>query len=272
MYRVSFSRGLRAFARIAVGAAYFIGSIVHGAASAGDSPTDGAVTARSRQTYEAWAGADASAPGWSIYGGLTAALFGDLRDNGWRLRASGSYGEYRYSRSYWDSVAKEEVHLRFVGHHRAIDTLLGYQLSSGPVTVKGFAGLTQVHKLDAAQPGSPIALDDENGFQGDRLGLKLALETWTRLSDWGFLQVDASWSQPTDSYAARLRLGYRLWSGWSLGPELSAFGNLMPDQGRAGAFIRFEWDRGEVSLSAGALGDQRGAEEAYGTINALFRF
>lgn len=245
---------------------------VTGAAWAGDSLAASADAPPLRQTYEVWGGADASSTGWSAYAGLTAALFGDLRDQGWRLRAAGSYGEYRYSRSYWDSVAKDEVNLQMTGHHRALDTLLGYQLFWGPATIKAFVGLTQLQKLDVAQQGSPIALDDENGFQGERIGVKLAVETWTRLSDWGFVQADASWSQPTESYSARLRLGYRLGPAWSLGPELSAFGNLMPDQGRMGAFVRFEWEKGEISLSTGASGEPRHADEAYGTINALIRF
>lgn len=268
MYRVSYLQRLRAGA---LGAACLIGLLIVTSAWASDRLASGAAAASTRQVYEAWAGADASALGWSAYTGLTAALFGDLRESGWRLRASGSYGEYRYSRSYWDSAAKDELNLRFTGHRWAFDTLVGYQHSWGPLTVKAFAGITQVRKLDSAAPGSPIALDDENGFQGDRLGLKLALETWTRLSHWGFLQADASWSQPTDSYATRLRLGYRLSPAWSIGPEISAFGNLLPDQGRVGGFVRFEWGRGEVSLSAGMGGDQR-LDEPYGSVNALFRF
>lgn len=235
-------------------------------------PATGGDVARPRQIYEAWTGADASGLGWSVYGGLTAALFGDLRTSGWRLRAAGSYGEYRYNRSYWDSGTLEEINLRFTGHHRSLDTLLGYQFSYGPATIKAFGGLTQVLKLDVSQSGAPIALDDENGFQGERRGLKLALETWTRLSDWGFVQADASWSQPAESYAARLRLGYLLGQGWSLGPELSAFGDLIPDQGRAGAFLRFEWGSGEASMSAGVAGDQHRADEVYGTVNVLLRF
>jgi hypothetical protein len=69
-----------------------------------------------------------------------------------------------------------------------------------------------------------------------------------------------------------MRLGYRIGPSWSTGLELSAFGNLIPDQGRAGAFVRFEWTAGEISLSTGAAGDQLRANEAYGTINAMVRF
>lgn len=227
---------------------------------------------RKRQTYETWAGADVMSTGWSVHGGLTAALFGDVRDNGWRLRGSLSYGEYRYSRGYWDSEAKKVLRLDFVSRTRTSDAMLGYQQSWGPITIKAFAGITEESKLDAARGTSPIALDDENGLQGSRLGLKLALETWTRFGDWGYLQADSSWAEPSNTLSARARIGYRLGPHWSTGLEAATFGNLIPDQGRVGPFLRFEWSAGEASLSAGAAGSDLHAEDVYGTINILMRF
>ena len=223
-------------------------------------------------TYEAFAGADTSAPGWAAYGGLTAALFGDIRENGWRLRSTASYGQYRYSRTYWDGTTKQVVRLELLGHRRTTDLLIGYQHSHGPVVVKAYAGLVEDWKLDVAEEGSPIAVDDENGYQGRRYGAKLALETWTRLADWGFVQADTSWSEPRNSHASRLRLGYRVGTNWSTGLEAAAYGNLVPEQGRAGAFVRLEWDTGEVSLSAGAGLDRQRVDDGYGTLNAMLRF
>ena len=272
VYRVSLSLRVHVSGIIAASAIYCIASFVGVGAWAGDTGSASGVSARPAQTYEIWSGADVSAPGWSVYGGLTAALFGDLRESGWRIRAAGGYGRYRYTRSYWDADAYKEIDLRFVGYRRSIDTLLGYQFTFGPTTLKAFAGVTQEQKLDSAAAGSPIAFDDENGFQGERFGLKLAVETWTRLGDWGFVQADASWSQPMDSYAAQFRLGYRMGAGWSTGLEMAAYGNTFPDQGRAGAFLRFEWERGEVSVSGGAAGDELRARDAYGTLNVLLRF
>ncbi len=265
-------RGLYVLGRVAAGAAFYIAASIGAAVQAESGRSASAESAHSAQTYEVWAGADVTASGWSAYGGLTAALFGDIRDSGWRLRASASYGEYRYTRSYWDADAVKEVNLRFIGHRRSIDTLLGYQFAWGPATVKAFAGLTQEQKLDTAHEGSPIALDDENGFQGERFGVKLALETWTRLSDWGFIQADVAWSQPVEAYSGRLRLGYRLGQSWSIGPELATYGNLIPDHGRIGAFARFEWGSGEISVSAGTVGDRFDANQSYGTVSALVRF
>ena len=223
--------------------------------------------------YEAWAGADATATGWSVYGGLTAALFGDVRDSGWRVRTAASYGAYRYRRSYWDAAAhKEYKQLPFVSERYVLDAELGYQHSTGPVTAKLFAGLTDEHQRDVTRAVTPVLLDDDSPFQGGRRGLKLALETWTRLADWGFVQADVSWSSPRDAYGGRARLGYRLDANWSTGLEISASGNGFPDQGRAGGFVRLEWSAGEISVSAGTVGDDRDALGAYGTLNALLRF
>jgi len=224
------------------------------------------------RTYESWTGADAFASGWSVYGGLTAALFGDVRDSGWRLRSSLSLSSYRYTRSYWDSARQVEVGLRFDGRVREGDIMLGYQQQWGPLTLKLFAGIVDIDKVDRAEAGAPLLVDDENGLQGTSRGARLALETWTRLGDWGFLQADASWSQPLDAYSTRVRLGYRLTPHWSTGLEAAAFGNPVPDQGRAGAFLRFEWSRGEASLSAGAAGDDDGVTGAFATLGTLIRF
>lgn len=256
-----------------VGAVAIAACLAAETASAGDGRAVSVMKAPHDYTYEAWTGTDVTAPGWSVHGGLTAALFGDVRDNGWRIRSTASYGEYRYRRSYWDSEAqKEHERVEFKSQRYTIDALLGYQQTLGPTTVKAFAGLVEEHKLDVARGGSPILLDDENGLEGSRRGLKLAIETWTRLGDWGFAQADMSWSAPLDSYAGRVRLGYRLDANWSAGVEASAYGNGVPDQGRAGGFVRLEWATGEVSLSSGLAGDERKADEIYGTLSALLRF
>jgi len=257
---------------MAAGAAWFVVISTGGAALAQVGNSSDSAATRPARTYEGWSGADTAAPGWSVHGGITAALYGDIRDTGWRVRTAGSFGQYRYKRTYWDANAYKVVDIAFSAERRSVDALFGYQLAWGPATIKVFGGMTQEQKLDAARGTSPIALDDENGFQGERIGLKFALETWTRLADWGFVQADLAWSQPTDSYSGRLRMGYRINQSWSAGPELAAFGNLIPDEGRLGAFARFEWERGEVSVSAGTTHNSVGSEEAYATVSALLRF
>lgn len=224
------------------------------------------------QFYELSAGADAQPAFWSVYGSATAAIFGDIRSDGLRLRAAAGFGEYRYSRPYHDPAVGLKVDAPFRGRHTWVDTLVGYHMSFGPMTAKLFGGYTETDHAVRGAPGSPLALDADNRDQGSRRGAKVVLETWTRLQDWGFVQVDASWSQPLDAASARARLGLRLGSSWSTGLEVAAFGSPVPDQGRVGGFLRLEWERGEISISAGAAGTPDSVDGGYGTVSAAFRF
>jgi hypothetical protein len=219
----------------------------------------------SRPVYrsEVTAGASAGGSNWSVYGGALYAFSGDVRADGWRLRSSAGYGQYRYDGPRSDGVNTHDQ--EFKGAHAFADLMLGYQKGLGPLTIKAYAGITQdQHEI------SPTDL--ENIIQGQRYGLKLALETWVNLGDSAFLQSDLSWSQPFETYSARLRAGYRPSSGWSIGPEISFDGNSVYDSVKGGGFLRFEWERGELSASAGVSTDRSGAADAYGTINLLLRF
>lgn len=203
---------------------------------------------------------------------MTSALYGDIRQDGFRLRSSGGYGEYRYWRPHFDPSTSTRQNIAFDGRHTFVDGLLGYQATIGPATVKAFAGLVAVGHQVRGRPGSPLSVDEDNSAQGDRHGAKVLVETWTRLGDWGFLQLDASWSQPFDAASARLRLGKHLDTRWSAGLEAGAFGNPVPDQGRIGAFARFAWSDGEVSVSGGAGGEWDRFDSAYGAVGFVFRF
>ncbi len=222
--------------------------------------------------YEAWGGVDGAGTSWSAYGGLNAALFGDIRENGLRLRSSGGYGQYSYRRPIYDPFRRRMIWAGFQGQMNFLDMLLGYQQAFGPLIIKAYAGLTEESHAVRPAGASGLAFDDENAVQGSKRGAKGALETWVRLGEWGFVQTDVNWSQPFQAYSGRLRLGHRLNPAWSWGLETAVFGNANHDQGRAGGFLRFEWSQGEVSLSGGAGGDQTEISGAYGSLNAMLRF
>jgi hypothetical protein len=153
-----------------------------------------------------------------------------------------------------------------------VDLLVGYHWSSGPLILKGYVGAIQEsHQITSREPGL-LAIDDENGVQGTKVGLKLALEAWYAFGTTGFLQFDSSWSQPFEAYGARLRAGYRLTPSLSAGLEGAALGNANHDSGRAGAFLRWEWTAGELSLSAGAAGDMETVHGGYASVGGLLRF
>ena len=213
--------------------------------------------------YEVSAGADATRQSATVYTATTAALFGVLREDGLRLRAGAGYGTYSYSSPRWNGLTR--VPVSFEGEQSFADLLVGYQASVGPMIVKLFVG-------GAMERHVITPFDSENGVQGDRVGLKGALETWLRFGDRAFLQTDASWSSMFEAYSARARLGTALFGQLSAGIEAAAMGNRTYDAGRAGLFTRYEWTGGEISVSGGTAGDRSGLTGGYGSIGIVVRF
>ena len=224
------------------------------------------------QWFEISAGADGSSSSWSSYSSATAALFSNIRENGYRLRIGGGYGHYRYTRPVFDPASRRRLWPEFFGEQAWGDVLIGYQWTIGSTSIKVFAGMTEEDHNLSPGPASPLAFDDQNAIQGTKRGTKVVLEAWTRLADWGFLQIDANWSEPFEAYGGRVRLGHFLVDGWSAGIEGGVFGNLNYDGGRAGAFARYHWGIGEVSLSAGFDGNRDHVGSGYGSVGVTTRF
>ncbi len=212
---------------------------------------------------EVYGGADVGLHAWSIYSGTTVAPFGDIRFNGPRLRSAATYGAYRYASRRWDGARRHTV--PFEGQQATADILLGWQQAFGPWIVKIFAGGTlEDHMI--------LPVDVENAVRGERLGFKVALETWLSLGDWAFVQTETAWSQPFGAHNARFRAGYRLHPAWSVGVEGAIIGNINYDAGRMGTFVRVESNLGELSISGGVSGDRDAGIGGYGTIGLLWRF
>lgn len=205
---------------------------------------------------ESWAGGIATRHGYALYTGVTWAPTGSIRDDGFRLRASGGKGVYRYG-----SGAS-----RTWGEVSFGDLLAGYHAQIGSATIKGFAGIAgDGHVTDPHDPG--YALD------GAAIGLKLAFEGWFDLTAAVWSAVDLSWSKAHSTYATRGRIGWRVLPALSLGVEAAAFGNVEGDGGRSGAFARFEWAGGEVSATGGYTGSSvRTPDAPFGAVNVTVRF
>jgi hypothetical protein len=240
---------------------------------------------------EIWAGADISKRVWLVYSGMTYAPWSGMHDDGWRFRTVGGYGEYEYDGNDRSGPAHFEAETYFA------DFLVGYLKRFGELTAKGFVGASIVsHDI------SP--LDPETVAIGEEVGVKGVIELWLNIGENAWGSLDLSWSSAHDSRAARARLGYRVWPKLSLGLEgginvdsqgecrmdgLAGSGcrslngdPIAPtdllDYARAGGFVRYEWDRSEVSLSAGVLGDSFGTGDddielaPYVTLNWLTQF
>lgn len=210
-------------------------------------------------SIEVWAGADATSHTWSLYTGLTYAPFGPLAAEGLRLRIIGGYGEYRYQGGAQVDDATVNGSVTFA------DLLIGYQTKFAATTIKAFAGINA--DLQHLDPDDP-----DNVVSGDEIGWKAVLEGWTDITPATWAALDLSFASAHDSFSSRLRLGYRLWPELSVGVEAGAFGNAESEAGRGGAFVRYEWAGGEISVSAGVSGDIASPSNPYGTLTWLSRY
>jgi hypothetical protein len=196
-----------------------------------------------------WAGGEAFHGLWSVYTGTSFAPFGGIREDGLRLRVVGGYSDYGN------------------GTASFADLLVGYHAQLGPVTLKLFAGATGGAHL----PEDPFALP-----RGLEWGGKAVAEAWWNVTDEVWTSADLSWASPYSVYNGRLRLGWRLWPELSSGLEGALAGTAADrDVARLGGFVRYEWDSGELSLSAGlAMDEPDGHWEAgpFATLSVLTRF
>lgn len=233
------------------------------------------------------AGADVTGNVWLIYTGSTLAPFGDIHEDGLRLRFSGGYGQYGYSglRSPRPGVVPAEPRA-FDAETTFADAMVGYQWKLGPLTAKAFAGASGIgHTISPFDPWMDVS--------GLEWGAKGIVELWLDVVPAVWASLDLSYAQAHRTYSARTRVGYRVLPTLSVGAEAAVNGNAVGSEGllssrvphapydaidyssgRLGGFVRYEWYGGEISASAGVAGDIDRAEPstAYATINWLMQF
>ena len=224
-------------------------------------------------TIETWTGGSRTGTGWALYHGMTWSPFGTLREDGFRIRASGAQG-----RSTYDGIAlvspigtpEQFAPQRYVSTTLSGSGMIGYQLSTRSLTIKAFGGIAMGLKRD--NPYDPSDPD-----QRRRLGAAGALEGWLDLGR-AFIQLDTSFGQIDRTANARLRAGWRITDDISIGPEASAGRSrstaaIIPATHAAyGAFARMTWDRGEVSASAGIAHDSTAGAARTFTVQYLYRY
>ncbi|MEQ8824724.1 MAG: cellulose biosynthesis protein BcsS [Filomicrobium sp.] len=233
-----------------------------------DGPTD--------RHKEMWVGADAGDNYWLVYSGTTLAPFTDIHQNGLRLRIVGGYGQYSYQ------IASEaRATQNFDAQVNFADALIGYLWRLDPLILKLFIGGSAIdHQI--------TPFDRNNTVTGLDWGLKGVAEFWFNIGTNGFASVDLAWSQAHNTRSARARLGYKPFPNFSAGPEFGInmdrqgdykiseedpnFRAEAIDYGRVGLFARYEWYGGELSGSAGLIGDFRAQRSAYGTLNWIVQF
>lgn len=229
---------------------------------------------------EVWAGADVTANTWLAFSGTTLAPFGDIHDNGLRLRFVGGYGRYAYTglRAAKGGTAPATLQA-FDAETTFADVLVGYLWRLDPLIVKGFVGVAGIDH--AITP-----FDPENVVQDLDWGFKGVIELWLNIGDFAWGSLDLSFAEAHRTYAARSRLGYRVVPTLSVGVEAGFNGNAVGDgafldsrhdgidyqNGRVGGFIRYEWYGGEISGAVGISGDIADPSTPYATLNWITQF
>ena len=218
-------------------------------------------------SLESWAGADITRHYGSIWSGLTWAPLGSLTEDGWRLRTVTGAGRYAYDG--WMLASGIPVPARFRGQNAFLDGLIGYHLQLGGLTLKPFAGVGMVQHAVAP-------LDPVTELTGRAIGVKVALDSWLRLGPAAWLNVDGSWFAVHNTAAIKMRLGTRIWEDLSIGVEASALSDVNQEMRRAGLFLRFAWEAGEVSIGGGLTGnawaETARTAQPYAGISALGQF
>jgi hypothetical protein len=157
-----------------------------------------------------FAGADIasdSAFGWS---GFTAAPIGFLEDDGWRVRAAGGGGRYRYRTN---NVAGGFNDASVMSG----ELMTGYRFSSGDASATVYAGLhVENQRLAAPDPGHEA--------QGTEVGVKIAVELYRRFTPRLFGLASASASTVHDSYQARAALAFEIDDTIAFGVEAAING------------------------------------------------
>jgi len=206
---------------------------------------------------------------WSVYSSMTVAPFGALSEDGLRLRTTGGYGAFRHTTVRPSGGGGQLI--KFRGSVSFGDLLVGYHQQLGGLTLMPYAGaMATRYVIDPFDPEAHV--------QGTGVGGKGVLETWWTFSEQAWASLDLSYRSLHETYAGRLRLGWRFISVVSAGLEVAADGNSDGDSGRVGGFLRYEWVDGEISASAGMLTDWAGMEKidtrggAYATVSWLNRF
>ena len=220
-------------------------------------------------------GGIASLNGWSLYSGSTFAPFGDLASDGFRMRISSGYGHYHYTKParFYYTCPKPTLVCpadRVMGRVTFGDILAGYQFSTGPLTVKAFAGFA----TDTQTLSRP---DSFNESAGAATGFRGVIEAWANISAKSWAAFDGSWTSAHDGYAAKVRLGYRLVDSVSVGLQEEVAGNIAGRRYNSGAFVRYEWSWGEAAASGGIAtetGDFRNVsrDQLWSSVNVSVRY
>lgn len=196
---------------------------------------------------EVWGGADATKDVWLLYTGVTLApLSKDIYSDGLRFRVNSGYGQYQYvgREATCDALAVFDCNTKIKVDVTYTDALIGYHMRLGELTAKAFAGASIIsHDFGRHQTKKSV--------QGVDIGATAGLEFWLNLGKDGWTSLDLQYTTAHDTGSARWRAGWRVIPALSIGPEVRFDTNATQNAGRIGAFARYDWIGGEISVAGG---------------------
>jgi hypothetical protein len=201
-------------------------------------------------------GVDVANNSWHAYlGGVTALSGQDITtQDGWLARVAAGYGEYEYGRPGILSDVD--------GDGTTVDLMAGYgfNLGQGARASVYLGGNYQHHDLS---PDDPL-----NEVEGGEGGVKGQLEFRFAPVDHVGVNAIGSYSTAFDTYWSRLDVGYNF-GGFSVGPEVSFFGNEEFNAHRFGARVGdIDFGFANLALHGGwANSDREDGDGGYGGLD-----
>jgi hypothetical protein len=188
--------------------------------------------------------------GWA---GVTAAPFGMLDEDGWRLRILGGAGRYRYR----TSAAR-------AGFNNA--TLAGAEILSG--VQRSFMNGALTAYVGPHLEEQRIAEPDPGNTQvGTKFGVKVATEICARVDSVWLLNASASASTLRRTYHARTIVVRELAPMWAVGIEGAVYGDMRYTEPRAGILVNSAYGKSTVTLAAGVLANSANGRGVYATLS-----
>lgn len=167
-------------------------------------------------------GVDARQNSWYGYAGVTQHFGKNVYDDGVIGRLVGFGGQYSYTSP---AVAQGRVD----ADYSALEALVGYQKVLPAVTLRFYAGAE--YEGNSLSPANPY-----DGNSGQHYGAKVRFDAETDFAAPNYGNLIATYGTARDRYWIRAR-GGRDFSGFVVGPELMATGDVYAHEERYGAFL-----------------------------------
>lgn len=203
-------------------------------------------------------GIDAGGDSAFAWSGFTAIPFARIGEDGFRLRAMGGYGRYRYRTS---AVADGEN----TGMITSGEILAGNRMSFGTTVLTGYVGLdAKNYRLQEADPKNPES--------GSRVGIKAALELFTRTAPGWFVTGYGNISSVFGNYSLRGAVNREFNSGFALGAEAGLLGDERYNERRLGLIATMTFVKGSITAAAGIAHSSDNGSGAYTTLTLYAPF